>query len=127
MWAVKRADAAVAAVMTAADVAFGKGNYTMIVTAALGGHDRNHGSIEPVDMTIPWLAWGQGVQQGMHIGAGVRTMDTAASVLWLLGVNEPGGWVGRPVAAAYTETARLAATAAVGRSVATAAVHVAVE
>jgi predicted AlkP superfamily pyrophosphatase or phosphodiesterase len=48
-WAVKRADAAVAAVMKAADDAFGKGNYTMIVTADHGGHDRNHGSIEPVD------------------------------------------------------------------------------
>lgn len=123
-WAVKRADAGVAAVMKAADGAYGKGNYTMIVTADHGGHDRNHGSLEPVDMTIPWIAWGQGVQPGLHIGAGVRTMDTAATVLWLLGVNEPGDWAGRPVAAAYTESAKVAAETAVGRHVATAAVTI---
>ena len=47
------------------------------------------------------IAWGQGVRQGMLTPATVRTMDTAATVLWLLAINEPADWAGRPVADAY--------------------------
>ena len=107
-WAVKRADGAVAQVLRAANESFGPGNYTVIVTSDHGGHGRDHGSADPRDMTIPWITWGEGVQRGGDLGA-IRTMDTAATVLWLLGIDEPNGWVGNAVAAAYTPQAQLAA------------------
>ncbi|HEY8470709.1 MAG TPA: ectonucleotide pyrophosphatase/phosphodiesterase [Longimicrobiales bacterium] len=116
-WAVRRADAAVGEVLKAADRAFGRGNYTVLVTADHGGHGRDHGSADPRDMTIPWIAWGKGVQAG-RLPAGIRTMDTAATALWLLGVPLPTGWTGTPVAAAFDPAARLAAdsVAAMSRS-----------
>ncbi|MBI4546179.1 MAG: alkaline phosphatase [Gemmatimonadetes bacterium] len=111
-WAVRRADGAVAQVLAAADQAFGSGQYTVIVTSDHGGHDREHGSREPRDMTIPWIIWGQGVLQGQQLPAGIRTMDTAATVLWLLGIPVPDWWVGAPVPGAFTRAAQVAAAGA---------------
>lgn len=103
--AVREADRNVGVLLRDADRRFGKGNYTVIVTADHGGHDRTHGSSDPRDVTIPWIVWGRGVQPGAPIPAGIRTMDTAATALWLLGVHAPSQWIGRPVAAAFSAAA----------------------
>ena len=103
--AVRKADQAVAEVLRAADRAFGEGNYAVIVTADHGGHGWSHGSSDPRDVTIPWIAWGEGVRAGSELPAGIRTMDTAATALWLLGVPEPS--VGEPVRLAFDAVAGL--------------------
>jgi predicted AlkP superfamily pyrophosphatase or phosphodiesterase len=100
--AVRLADKAVAEVLDEASDRWGAGNFTVIVTADHGGHGRDHGSSDPRDTTIPWIVWGKGVQAGAALPAGIRTMDTAATALWLLGVSAPEAWVGRPVAAAFS-------------------------
>lgn len=100
-WAVRRADAAVARILTEADRSYGQGNYTVLVTSDHGGHGRTHGSTDPRDMTIPWIVWGHGVRAGELPARTIRTMDTAATALWLLGVELPAEWVGRPVEAAF--------------------------
>ncbi|HUE77050.1 MAG TPA: ectonucleotide pyrophosphatase/phosphodiesterase [Longimicrobiales bacterium] len=99
-WATKRADAGVERVLEAADDAFGAGNYTVILTADHGGHDRDHGTEAETDVLIPWIVWGEAVTAGARLD-GVRTMDTAATALWLLGVPVPAHWTGRPVRAAF--------------------------
>ena len=73
----------------------------MIVTADHGGHGTGHGSKDPRDVTIPWIAWGQGVRQSVLEPPTVRTMDTAATVLWLLGLDEQSDWTGEAVSRAY--------------------------
>ena len=100
-WAVRRADGGVARVLAAADDAFGKGDYTVIVTADHGGHGRTHGTEAVTDVTIPWIAWGQGVHEGLVLPEGIRTFDTAATALRLLGLDLPQGHAGRPVDAAF--------------------------
>ena len=92
--AVRAADQAVAELLDKAEDRFGRGNFTVILTADHGGHDRNHGSEDPRDTTIPWIVWGKGVAAGVELPAGIRTMDTAATALWLLGVDAPPAWVG---------------------------------
>lgn len=99
--AVRKADLAVADVLAAADEAFGTGNYTVVLTADHGGSGWTHGSDDARDVTIPWITWGKGVQSGTSLGSGVRTVDTAATVLWLLGVPAPATVEGAPVGAAY--------------------------
>ncbi|HMC53598.1 MAG TPA: alkaline phosphatase family protein [Gemmatimonadaceae bacterium] len=98
--AVREADRGVARVLREADQRFGAGNYTLIVTADHGGHKRSHGTTEATDMTIPWIVWGAGVQKGGQL-TGIKTMDTAATILWMLGLDVPGNWVGRPITAAF--------------------------
>jgi len=108
-WAVDRLDGAVEKIVRAADDAYGANNYTLIVTADHGGHDRNHGSRDDSDMFIPWIVWGKGVTQGGELAAEVRTMDTAATVAWLLGAAGSPSWAGVPVATAFAADARHAA------------------
>ena len=98
-WAVGRADAAVGQLKAAAEQAYGAGAYSIIVTADHGGHGRNHGTARDEDMQIPWIAWGAGVQPGI-VETPVTTMDTGATVLWLLGIECPADWTGQVVAAA---------------------------
>lgn len=107
--AVRKADAAVARLLAVADRAYGAGNYTVIVTADHGGHGRTHGSTRAEDMTIPWIAWGEGVSEATTITGAVQTMDTAGTALWLLGVGAPDGWTGVPVREAFTAPAQAAA------------------
>jgi predicted AlkP superfamily pyrophosphatase or phosphodiesterase len=99
--AVIAADQAVTRLVAAADRSYGAGNYTLIVTADHGGHDRDHGSHDPRDVTIPWIAWGKGVRAGDLGSTPIQTMDTAATVLWLLGVPEPNDWAGSPIVEAF--------------------------
>ena len=106
--AVLAADAAVKRLMSLADEAYGAGNFSLIVTADHGGHGNNHGSDDPRDVTIPWIAWGRGVKQG-ELAPGIQTMDTAATVLWLLGLTEPADWMGEPVIQAYEADLQAAA------------------
>jgi predicted AlkP superfamily pyrophosphatase or phosphodiesterase len=103
--AVSESDAAVGRLLTAADAAFGRGNYTFIVTADHGGHERDHGSDDPRDVTIPWIAWGRGVKASELPDGTIRTMDTASTILWLLGVDEPTEWVGSPITSAFDTNA----------------------
>jgi predicted AlkP superfamily pyrophosphatase or phosphodiesterase len=103
--AVAEADAAVAALLAQADARFGRGQYTVILTADHGGHGRTHGTDLAEDTTIPWIVWGEGVRGGTKLSFGVRTTDTAATVLWLLGVAVPEGWSGHPVTQAFDTTA----------------------
>lgn len=99
--AVSDSDAAVGRLLAASDAAFGAGNFTFIVTADHGGHDRDHGSDDPRDVTIPWIVWGRAVKAGELPGQTIRTMDTASTVLWLLGLDEPTEWLGAPITGAF--------------------------
>jgi predicted AlkP superfamily pyrophosphatase or phosphodiesterase len=111
--AVRTADLAVAQLMTLSDRAFGPGAYTLIVTSDHGGHDFDHGSDDTRDVTIPWIAWGNGVQPGA-LGGRVQTVDTAATVLWLLGLHGQADWAGTPVTSAFNEAAAASASASSG-------------
>jgi len=99
--AVREADEALGALVLAADAAYGAGNYSLLVTADHGGHGRDHGSSDPRDVTIPWIAWGRGVSAGPLENLPIQTFDTAPTVLWLLGLETPAEWDGAPVTKAF--------------------------
>jgi phosphopentomutase len=102
--AVLDADRALNQLITLAGSTFGKGRFSVIVTADHGGHGTNHGSDDVRDVRIPWIAWGQGVKPGLLPDTTVRTMDTAATVLWLLAVDRPDDWSGQPVIKAFDDS-----------------------
>ena len=98
---VLAADKAVERLLKAADTAYGTGQYTIIVTADHGGHGKDHGTDDPFDIHIPWIAWGRSVLPGEIAPNTVKTMDTASTVLYLLGVEKPERWAGAPVRTAF--------------------------
>jgi len=99
--AFKVTDQALSQVINALKTAGIADTSVVIVTADHGGHDKTHGSTSPEDMTIPWVAWGQGVKKNHAITQPVTTYDTAATALWLLGVPVPDSFDGKPVTDAF--------------------------
>jgi len=73
--------------------------YAVVVLADHGGHDRAHGTDSPEDMTVPWIAAGPGIGEGVTLGGAdpVTVLDTAPTVAALLGVSAPPEWEGRAV------------------------------
>lgn len=98
MAAIRNCDEALGTLLAAidADPEY-KGKTTILVSADHGGHDKTHGSLDPIDMTIPWIAWGADVAVGKLLEKPVHTYDSAATVLYLLGLEIPADWDGKPV------------------------------
>jgi hypothetical protein len=67
---------------------------SIILTSDHGGHGTGHGTDRPDDMSIPWLAWGDGVPAGTTLEE-VEIVDTATTVLALLRIRAPEAFVGR--------------------------------
>ncbi|HEY5119294.1 MAG TPA: alkaline phosphatase family protein, partial [Anaerolineales bacterium] len=89
----------------------------IILTSDHGGHDQSHGTLLPVDMTIPWIIFGPVVVSGPPLTVPILTTDTAATGVWALGLAIPSDWDGRPVVEAFGFNAESVsvATAAAGR------------
>jgi phosphopentomutase len=74
---------------------------TVIVTADHGGQLKGHGSKDKLDMTIPWIIAGPRVLHRGLLTRSVRTVDTAPTVLGLLGVAPPPKLAGKLVSEAF--------------------------
>jgi arylsulfatase A-like enzyme len=72
----------------------------IIITSDHGGHNTTHGTEQPEDMTIPWIISGPRVQPG-QLTTQVYTMDTAATIAYVLGLPIPSEWDGAPVFEAF--------------------------
>lgn len=95
-----RADEAIGELLTALDTYGLRDETLLIITADHGGHDQIHGSSMPVDMNIPWIASGPGIQ-AKALTTQVYTMDTAATAAYALGLPIPEEWDGVPVLEAF--------------------------
>lgn len=73
----------------------------ILISADHGGHGKGHSQGTPVDMQIPWIAWGKDVKKGYEIVRPVYTCDTAATALWLLGLSPASKLDGVPVISAF--------------------------
>lgn len=68
--------------------------YTYIITADHGGHDRTHGSEMPEDMLIPIIIKGKDFEAGKVL-ENANIMDIAPTVTKLLGVEPDREWEGK--------------------------------
>lgn len=95
--AVRRADLAVGRIVSSLP-----GDTTVIFSADHGGHLSEHGSSQASDMTIPWIIAGPRIAQGRRLSSAIRTVDTAATAAYVLGLPLQAGAAGRPVLEAFT-------------------------
>lgn len=70
---------------------------TVIVTSDHGGKGFIHWSDLAVDYTIPWIITGPRIKVGHQIQSPISTMDTAATIAFLFGVQLQPAALGRPV------------------------------
>jgi predicted AlkP superfamily pyrophosphatase or phosphodiesterase len=73
----------------------------ILLTADHGGHGKGHSQGTGEDVTIPWLAWGQGVKPGFPVPGPVSNCDVAATALWLLDVPPPCALDAKAVTCAF--------------------------
>lgn len=69
-------------------------DYTVIVTADHGGHERNHGADIPEDMTIPMIINGKDFKPGSKM-ENTNIMDIAPTTVKLLGLEPDAEWEGK--------------------------------
>ena len=67
--------------------------YTVIVTADHGGHDRAHGTDRKEDMTIPMFFYGKQFIPGQVLG-NVKLLDLAPTIADILEVAPAREWEG---------------------------------
>ena len=70
--------------------------YTVIVTADHGGHDRSHGTDMPEDTTIPMFYFGKFFESGKCFSGG-SILDIAPTIAKIMGVEPAEEWEGTPV------------------------------
>ena len=73
----------------------------IVLQADHGGHERDHGTDMPEDLTIPWLAAGPSIKQGHLIQAPVSLLDTAPTLAKLLEIPAHAQWEGKVVEDAF--------------------------
>jgi len=75
--------------------AFGS-QYSVIVMADHGGHERSHGSTLPEDMTVPFFFYGPEFAEGKAI-EGISLLDIAPTIAKLMGIAPEEEWEGHPI------------------------------
>jgi len=95
-----RADQAIANLLAELDRRGLLDETLIIITADHGGHDTIHGSSLREDMTIPWIAFGSGIQPA-ELTSPITTTDTAATAAFALGLPIPAEWDGVPIYEAF--------------------------
>ena len=72
------------------------GEYTVIITADHGGHDRGHGSDMDEDMTIPMIFYGPHFSPGKELN-GVSILDIAPTIADIMEIPAAKEWEGKPL------------------------------
>ena len=70
--------------------------YSVIVMADHGGHDRSHGSTLPEDMIIPLFFYGSEFLGGKEV-EGISLLDIAPTIAHLMGIEPEKEWEGHSV------------------------------
>ena len=75
--------------------AFGD-EYSVILMADHGGHDRSHGTTLPEDMTVPFFFYGAPFAGGKEIG-GVSLLDIAPTIAAIMEIAPEKDWEGHSI------------------------------
>ena len=70
--------------------------YTIIITADHGGHDRIHGTDLPEDMTIPMFYYGKDFEKGKRFDGG-SILDITPTIAKVMGIAPAEEWEGKPI------------------------------
>ena len=69
--------------------------YSIIIMADHGGHDRRHGTDLPEDMTIPFFFYGPDFAENTVIKEKASLLDIAPTIVSVMGIESDVDWEGR--------------------------------
>ena len=70
--------------------------YTVVIMADHGGHERSHGSTMPEDMTVPFFFYGKDFKAG-EITEPVSLLEIAPTIVKVMGIEPDSDWDGHAV------------------------------
>jgi arylsulfatase A-like enzyme len=97
-----RADKCVGRIIQALKDAGIYDNTIIIVTGDHGGHDHGHGTLVMEDMESPLVIFGHNVRSGYTYANPIAQYDIAASIAYILGLEIPDAWRGKPLKQVFT-------------------------
>lgn len=62
-----------------------------------GGIKKGHGGKTLLEVEIPWVIYGKGISSKGKLEETIVTYDTGATIAFLLGLNTPESWRGKPI------------------------------
>ena len=98
---VEEADRLIGEVLTGLEEAEMAERTLVIVSSDHGGLGKGHGGESMAELEIPWIAMGPGIVAGKRLTVPINTYDTAATVIFALGIMPPDAWIARPVVSAF--------------------------
>ncbi|MDL2255503.1 alkaline phosphatase [Parabacteroides sp. OttesenSCG-928-G06] len=72
-----------------------------IVTSDHGGIEKGHGGKTMEEMERPLIFWGKGIKKGHQITDCTMIYDIASTMAYMLEVEQPQVWIGRPIMDAF--------------------------
>ena len=101
--AVEEADRYIGEIIAGLEAAGMMESTVLIVASDHGGIGTRHGGDLMVELEIPWMMQGPGVQKSFEITQPVYIYDTAATIAAILGLARPYAWIGRPILTAFED------------------------
>ena len=99
---LKQLDGWVGGIVEAIDAAGIMDSSVIIVTSDHGGINHGHGGRTMMEMETPFIIYGKGVKKGFCFDdLSVMEYDVASTMAWLLGLEQPQPWFGRPIEQAF--------------------------
>lgn len=101
--AVEKIDAHVGKIVTALEENDMMDDTIIIISADHGGIGKGHGGKTLAEMEIPWVIYGKHVAGKGKLSSVIATYDTAATIAYILGLEMPQAWRGKPVYEAFEQ------------------------
>ena len=78
-----------------------------IVVSDHGGKEKAHGGLSMDEIEVPWIISGPGIIKNKVIEQQNDLFNTAPTILFLLNIEQPDEWIGRPVLWAFKDKTAL--------------------
>lgn len=99
--AVEKADSLIGNILEACTTAGITDDMLVIISSDHGGIGFGHGGETLAEIEIPFIMAGPRVRKGHKINHQVYQYDNASTVAFALGIEQPYGWIGKPVKSAF--------------------------
>lgn len=99
--AVEEIDRLIGLVMNAVERGGMMDDTVIILSSDHGGVDKGHGGKSLLEVEIPWIIYGKGIPTKRVLSSSIVTYDTGSTIAYLLGLEQPQFWTGRPVMEAF--------------------------
>ncbi len=99
--AVEKIDSLIGNIINALEMNDLLDDTAIIFSSDHGGIAKGHGGKTLEEIEIPWILYGKNIPKKGKLNSSIVTYDTAATIAYLLGLETPRFWRGKPITEAF--------------------------